>query len=232
MSKRGRPRKPGPRYPNDELKEERVAPTHELLLQRVAILAGTPAHKVHELAKGDMESMMGVARLQLSADFPVEIMFARRPCQLLLYPEESKTAAELRRETAARFANLAWHVFGQPFAGCDARHRRLVPPVDTADDADHRRARQGDERTPEERAEDVRARYEAILSLLGRNRDLHYALRSVVVECRPIESLTPDVRKRKRIRRQLLEALDKIESAPDIRKAEDEVRADWARRAA
>lgn len=165
-------------------------------------------------------------------DHPLDVMFAKGA---LLLPSEAddadlRPAAQRRRDTGALYANLAWHVFGQPFAGIDSRTKRFVPPTENADDADQRRARQTDLRSPEERAEDVRCRYEAMRSLLRPGSLREWLVRMVAVHCRPISSLARSTSKREQFRRHLVEALDLVADTKAVRRAEEEIRTMWSMR--
>lgn len=185
-----------------------------------------------EMAKRKMKI---AHRTDVSLDHPIDVLYARGG--LRRHQDEDPTVAQQRRDAGAAFANLAWHVWGQPFAGIDLRSKRLVPPSNNAEDVDAlaekaRRARQTDLRTPEERAEDVRARCEAMMRSVDRNPLRGRVLRWVAVECRPIEDLASDRRKRRRLLRLLLDALDLVGDWREIGRAEEGVRGLWARRAA
>lgn len=212
--------KPFPdRYPSGDLKstsgrkasEQRLGPTPELAAKR----------------------MEAVARMDISLDHPLEVMFARG--QLKRHHDEDGTIAQQRRDAGAAFANLAWHVWGQPFSGIDLRTKRLVAPsLETGpDDApDPRRAALSDFRTPEERAEDVRARYEAMARIASRIGIRGWVLRKVAQELVPIEALAVGQSKRRRLRSLLLDALDLIGDWREVKRAEEAVRGEWARRSA
>lgn len=211
--------KPFPdRYPSGDLRsssgrrasERRVGPTPELAAKR----------------------MEAVARMDISIDHPLEVMFARG--QLKRYHDEDGTIAQQRRDAGAAFANLAWHVWGQPFSGIDLRSKRLVPPSAGVEDAEallERRARQTDLRTPEERAEDVRLRYEAMARIANRIGVRGWVLRKVAQELVPIEALAVGQSKRRRLRSLLLDALDLIGDWREVKRVEEAVRGEWARRA-
>ena len=208
-----RKRKAGDSYPGGQLKQQRVEPTPEMVLKR----------------------MMEVGRMDVSQDHPIDVMHAKG---LLSRPKEDDPAeAERRRDSGRAFANLAFHVFGQPFATIDSRSRRMVAPSINPDDADdiaakEARARQTDLRTPEERAEDVRARYEAMLRLIGSGSIREWVLRRVAVFCEPIHVLARNPSKRERLRLHLIDALDLIGDERAVRRAVDDVRGQWGRRAA
>lgn len=212
----GRPRKSGPREPSGRPQRTRdamtIPPTPELIAQRKR--AGTDEGT--------------------SMDHPLDVMHSRG--ELLLPAERGDSEARLigqrRRDAGAMFANLSWHVFGQPFAGIDHRTRRFVPPSDTAEDADQRRARQTDMRTPEERAEDVRCRYEAVRALLRAGSVREWVVRQVAVYCRPIASLARSRSKREAYRVLLVEGLDIVGDMKAVKRSEDGVRVVWAGRRA
>jgi hypothetical protein len=94
------------------------------------------------------------------------------------------------------------------------------------------RARQTDIRTPEERAEAVRLRLDAMLSLIVAGSIREWVLRQVAVYCRPLNDLAVGASKRERYRLHLLDALDMIADERAVRRAEDGVRGSWAARAA
>ena len=208
-----RKRKAGDRYPGGQLKEQRVEPTPEMVLKR----------------------MKELGRMDVSLDHPIDILHAKG---LLSRPSEDDPAeAERRRDAGRAFANLAFHVFGQPFATIDSRSRRMVAPSINQDDADdiaakEARARQTDTRTPEERAEDVRARYDAMMRLVGPGSIREWVLRQVAVFCEPIAHLARNPSKREQLRLHLLDALDLIADEREVRRAVDDVRVGWGRRAA
>lgn len=213
MSKRGRPPKTGsPRYPGGELKPERMEPTKEMLKRR--------------------KELTGYESVGI--DHPLDILHAKG---LLSRADEDRQEADRRRDAGAAFANLAHHVWGQPFASIDARTRRMVKPSINTDDADamaekEARARQTDLRSPEERAEAVRLRFEAMLSLIRRGSIREYVLKQVAVYCTPINQLARNPSKREQLRRHLLDALDLIADERAVRRAQDGVRGEWTRRAA
>ena len=208
-----RKRKSGDRYPGGQLKQQRVDPTPEMVLKR----------------------MKEIGRMDVSLDHPIDVMHAKG---LLSRPKEDDPAeAERRRDAGRAFANLAFHVFGQPFATIDSRSRRMVAPSINQDDADdiaakEARARQTDTRTPEERAEDVRARYDAMMRLVGPGSIREWVLRQVAVFCEPIARLARNPSKREQLRLHLLDALDLIADEREVRRAVDDVRVGWGRRAA
>lgn len=218
-----RKRKPGDRYPGGQLKQQRVDPTPEMVLKR----------------------MKEIGRMDVSLDHPIDVMHAkgglarptvRHPVSGEEVPEDP-AEAERRRDAGRSFANLAFHVFGQPFATIDARSRRMVAPSINQDDADdiaakEARARQTDLRTPEERAEDVRARYDAMVRLVGPGSIREWVLRNVAVFCEPIHVLARNPSKREQLRLHLLDALDLIGDERAVRRAVDDVRGEWGRRAA
>ena len=207
-----RKRKPGDRYPGGQLKQQRVNPTPEMALKR----------------------MKELGRMDVSLDHPIDALHAKG---LLARGFEDPAEAEWRRDAGRAFANLAFHVFGQPFATIDARSRRMVAPSINQDDADdiaakEARARQTDLRTPEERAEDVRARYDAMVRLIGPGSIREWVLRKVAVFCEPIHALARNPSKREQLRLHLLDALDLIGDERAVRRAVDDVRGEWGRRAA
>ena len=208
-----RKRKPGDRYPGGQLKQQRIDPTPEMILKR----------------------MTETGRMDVSSDHPIDVMHAKG---LLSRPQEDDPAeAERRRDAGRAFANLAFHVFGQPFATIDARSRRMVAPSINPDDADdiaakEARARQTDTRTPDERAEDVRARYEAMLRLIGHGSIREWVLRRVAVFCEPMAMLARNPSKREQLRLHLLDALDLIADERAVRRTVDDVRGEWGRKAA
>lgn len=207
-----RKRKPGDRYPGGQLKQQRVDPTPEMTLKR----------------------MKELGRMDVSLDHPIDVLHAKG---MLARGSEDPAEAERRRDAGRAFANLAFHVFGQPFATIDARSRRMVAPSINQDDADdiaakEARARQTDLRTPEERAEDVRARYDAMVRLVGPGSIREWVLRKVAVFCEPIHVLARNPSKREQLRLHLLDALDLIADEREVRRAVDDVRVGWGRRAA
>ena len=205
-----RKRKPGDRYPGGQLRPERVEPTPEMIVKR----------------------MKETGRLDVSLDHPIDVMFSNG---LLSRMGEDPAEAERRRDAGRAFANLAFHVWGQPFASIDSRSRRMVAPTTNPDDADamlEARARQTDIRTPEERAEAVRLRLDAMLSLIVAGSIREWVLRQVAVYCRPLNDLAVGASKRERYRLHLLDALDMIADERAVRRAEDGVRGNWAARAA
>lgn len=207
-----RKRKPGDRYPGGQLKQQRVNPTPEMALKR----------------------MKELGRMDVSLDHPIDVLHAEG---LLARGFEDPAEAERRRDAGRAFANLAFHVFGQPFATIDGRSRRMVAPSINQDDADdiaakEARARQTDLRTPEERAEDVRARYDAMVRLIGPGSIREWVLRKVAVFCEPIHALARNPSKREQLRLHLLDALDLIGDERAVRRAVDDVRGEWGRRAA
>ncbi len=210
-----RKRKPGDRYPGGQLRPERVEPTPEMIVKR----------------------MKETGRVDVSLDHPIDVMFSKgllsrsRPGE----DPEDPAEAERRRDAGRAFANLAFHVWGQPFASIDSRSRRMVAPTTNPDDADamlEARARQTDIRTPEERAEAVRLRLDAMLSLVIAGSIREWVLRQVAVYCRPLSDLAVGASKRERYRLHLLDALDMIADERAVRRAEDGVRGNWAARAA
>ena len=208
-----RKRKPGDRYPGGQLKQQRVEPTPEMVLKR----------------------MKEVGRMDVSPDHPIDVMHVKG--LLSRYGDDDPAVEDRRRDSGRAFANLAFHVFGQPFATIDPRSRRMVPPSINSDDADdiaakEARARQTDTRTPEERAEDVRARYDAMLRLIGPGSIREWVLRRVAVFCEPIHVLARNPSKREQLRLHLLDALDLIGDERAVRRAVDDVRGQWGRRAA
>lgn len=205
-----RKRKPGDRYPGGQLRPERVEPTPEMIVKR----------------------MKETGRVDVSLDHPIDVMFSKG---LLSRMGEDPAEAERRRDAGRAFANLAFHVWGQPFASIDSRSRRMVAPTTNPDDADamlEARARQTDIRTPEERAEAVRRRLDAMLSLIVAGSIREWVLRQVAVYCRPLSDLAVGASKRERYRLHLLDALDMIADERAVRRAEDGVRGSWAARAA
>lgn len=205
-----RKRKPGDRYPGGQLRPERVEPTPEMIVKR----------------------MKETGRVDVSLDHPIDVMFSKG---LLSRMGEDPAEAERRRDAGRAFANLAFHVWGQPFASIDSRSRRMVAPTTNPDDADamlEARARQTDIRTPEERAEAVRLRLDAMLSLVIAGSIREWVLRQVAVYCRPLSDLAVGASKRERYRLHLLDALDMIADERAVRRAEDGVRGNWAARAA
>jgi hypothetical protein len=205
-----RKRKPGDRYPSGQLRPERVEPTPEMIVKR----------------------MKETGRVDVSLDHPIDVMFSKG---LLSRMGEDPAEAERRRDAGRAFANLAFHVWGQPFASIDSRSRRMVAPTTNPDDADamlEARARQTDIRTPEERAEAVRLRLDAMLSLIVAGSIREWVLRQVAVYCRPLSDLAVGASKRERYRLHLLDALDMIADERAVRRAEDGVRGNWAARAA
>ncbi len=205
-----RKRKPGDRYPSGQLRPERVEPTPEMIVKR----------------------MKETGRVDVSLDHPIDVMFSKG---LLSRMGEDPAEAERRRDAGRAFANLAFHVWGQPFATIDSRSRRMVAPTTNPDDADamlEARARQTDIRTPEERAEAVRLRLDAMLSLVIAGSIREWVLRQVAVYCRPLSDLAVGASKRERYRLHLLDALDMIADERAVRRAEDGVRGNWAARAA
>lgn len=205
-----RKRKPGDRYPGGQLRPERVEPTPEMIVKR----------------------MKETGRVDVSLDHPIDVMFSKG---LLSRMGEDPAEAERRRDAGRAFANLAFHVWGQPFASIDSRSRRMVAPTTNPDDADamlEARARQTDIRTPEERAEAVRLRLDAMLSLVIAGSIREWVLRQVAVYCRPLNDLAVGASKRERYRLHLLDALDMIADERAVRRAEDGVRGNWAARAA
>ena len=205
-----RKRKPGDRYPGGQLRPERVEPTPEMIVKR----------------------MKETGRVDVSLDHPIDVMFSKG---LLSRMGEDPAEAERRRDAGRAFANLAFHVWGQPFASIDSRSRRMVAPTTNPDDADamlEARARQTDIRTPEERAEAVRLRLDAMLSLIVAGSIREWVLRQVAVYCRPLSDLAVGASKRERYRLHLLDALDMIADERAVRRAEDGVRGNWAARAA
>ena len=203
-----RPRKPGPREPNGRVQrgDQKVRPTVEMQAKRKAI------------------------GMDVSLDHPLDVLYADG--QLRRHYDEDSARAMERRDAGAAFARLAWQVWGQPFAGIDERSRRLVAPSLDGDDADTRRARQTDLRSPEERAEDVRAKCEAMMLAVDRNVLRGRVLRHVAIQCRTIEEWSPDRRMRKRLLRLLLDALDLLADQREMKRMEDAVRGGWGRRAA
>jgi len=196
-----RKRKPGDRYPGGQLKQQRVEPTPEMVLKR----------------------MMEVGRMDVSQDHPIDVMHAKG---LLSRRDEDPAEGERRRDAGRAFANLAFHVFGQPFATIDSRSRRMVAPSINPDDADdiaakETRARQTDTRTPDERAEAVRRRFDAMLSLVGRGTIREWVLRQVAVFCVPLQQLARSPSKREQFRQHLLDALDMIGDERAVRRAAD-----------
>ncbi len=205
-----RKRKPGDRYPGGQLRPERMEPTPEMIVKR----------------------MKETGRVDVSLDHPIDVMFSKG---LLSRMGEDPAEAERRRDAGRAFANLAFHVWGQPFASIDSRSRRMVAPTTNPDDADamlEARARQTDIRTPEERAEAVRLRLDAMLSLIVAGSIREWVLRQVAVYCRPLSDLAVGASKRERYRLHLLDALDMIADERAVRRAEDGVRGNWAARAA
>lgn len=205
-----RKRKPGDRYPGGQLRPERMEPTPEMIVKR----------------------MKETGRVDVSLDHPIDVMFSKG---LLSRMGEDPAEAERRRDAGRAFANLAFHVWGQPFASIDSRSRRMVAPTTNPDDADamlEARARQTDIRTPEERAEAVRLRLDAMLSLVIAGSIREWVLRQVAVYCRPLSDLAVGASKRERYRLHLLDALDMIADERAVRRAEDGVRGSWAARAA
>lgn len=205
-----RKRKPGDRYPGGQLRPERAEPTPEMIVKR----------------------MKETGRVDVSLDHPIDVMFSKG---LLSRMGEDPAEAERRRDAGRAFANLAFHVWGQPFASIDSRSRRMVAPTTNPDDADamlEARARQTDIRTPEERAEAVRLRLDAMLSLVIAGSIREWVLRQVAVYCRPLSDLAVGASKRERYRLHLLDALDMIADERAVRRAEDGVRGSWAARAA
>jgi len=205
-----RKRKPGDRYPGGQLRPERMEPTPEMIVKR----------------------MKETGRVDVSLDHPIDVMFSKG---LLSRMGEDPAEAERRRDAGRAFANLAFHVWGQPFASIDSRSRRMVAPTTNPDDADamlEARARQTDIRTPEERAEAVRLRLDAMLSLVIAGSIREWVLRQVAVYCRPLNDLAVGASKRERYRLHLLDALDMIADERAVRRAEDGVRGNWAARAA
>lgn len=205
-----RKRKPGDRYPGGQLRPERMEPTPEMIVKR----------------------MKETGRVDVSLDHPIDVMFSKG---LLSRMGEDPAEAERRRDAGRAFANLAFHVWGQPFASIDSRSRRMVAPTTNPDDADamlEARARQTDIRTPEERAEAVRLRLDAMLSLVIAGSIREWVLRQVAVYCRPLNDLAVGASKRERYRLHLLDALDMIADERAVRRAEDGVRGSWAARAA
>ena len=205
-----RKRKPGDRYPGGQLRPERMEPTPEMIVKR----------------------MKETGRVDVSLDHPIDVMFSKG---LLSRMGEDHAEAERRRDAGRAFANLAFHVWGQPFASIDSRSRRMVAPTTNPDDADamlEARARQTDIRTPEERAEAVRLRLDAMLSLVIAGSIREWVLRQVAVYCRPLSDLAVGASKRERYRLHLLDALDMIADERAVRRAEDGVRGNWAARAA
>ena len=205
-----RKRKPGDRYPGGQLRPERVEPTPEMIVKR----------------------MKETGRVDVSLDHPIDVMFSKG---LLSRIGEDPAEAERRRDAGRAFANLAFHVWGQPFASIDSRTRRMVAPTTNPDDADamlEARARQTDIRSPEERAEAVRLRLDAMLSLVIAGSIREWVLRQVAVYCRPLSDLAVGASKRERYRLHLLDALDMIADERAVRRAEDGVRGNWAARAA
>lgn len=205
-----RKRKPGDRYPSGQLRPERVEPTPEMIVKR----------------------MKETGRVDVSLDHPIDVMFSKGRLSRM---GEDPAEAERRRDAGRAFANLAFHVWGQPFASIDSRSRRMVAPTTNPDDADamlEARARQTDIRTPEERAEAVRLRLDAMLSLIVAGSIREWVLRQVAVYCRPLSDLAVGVSRRERYRLHLLDALDMIADERAVRRAEDGVRGNWARRAA
>ena len=205
-----RKRKPGDRYPGGQLRPERVEPTPEMIVKR----------------------MKETGRVDVALDHPIDVMFSKG---LLSRMGEDPAEAERRRDAGRAFANLAFHVWGQPFASIDSRSRRMVAPTTNPDDADamlEARARQTDIRTPEERAEAVRLRLDAMLSLIVAGSIREWVLRQVAVYCRPLNDLAVGASKRERYRLHLLDALDMIADERAVRRAEDGVRGSWAARAA
>ena len=205
-----RKRKPGDRYPGGQLRPERMEPTPEMIVKR----------------------MKETGRVDVSLDHPIDVMFSKG---LLSRMGEDPAEAERRRDAGRAFANLAFHVWGQPFASIDSRSRRMVAPTTNPDDADamlEARARQTDIRTPEERAEAVRLRLDAMLSLIVAGSIREWVLRQVAVYCRPLNDLAVGASKRERYRLHLLDALDMIADERAVRRAEDGVRGNWAARAA
>lgn len=203
MTKRGRPRKAGARYPGGQLKQE-IGPTMEMTMRRIE-------------ATGS--AMVGI-------DHPLDVMHAKG---LLARTNEDAQEAGRRRDAGASFANLAYHLWGQPFASIDARTRRFVPPSINAEDADalaekEARARQTDTRTPEERAEAVRRRFDAMLALVGRGTIREWVLRQVAVFCVPLQQLARSPSKREQLRLHLLDALDAIGDEAAVRRAVDGMR--------
>jgi len=205
-----RKRKPGDRYPGGQLRPERMEPTPEMIVKR----------------------MKETGRVDVSLDHPIDVMFSKG---LLSRMGEDPAEAERRRDAGRAFANLAFHVWGQPFASIDSRSRRMVAPTTNPDDADamlEARARQTDIRSPEERAEAVRLRLDAMLSLVIAGSIREWVLRQVAVYCRPLSDLAVGASKRERYRLHLLDALDMIADERAVRRAEDGVRGNWAARAA
>ena len=205
-----RKRKPGDRYPGGQLRPERREPTPEVIVKRVK----------------------ETGRMDVALDHPIDVMFSKG---LLSRMGEDPAEAERRRDAGRAFANLAFHVWGQPFASIDSRSRRMVAPTTNPDDADamlEARARQTDIRTPEERAEAVRLRLDAMLSLVIAGSIREWVLRQVAVYCRPLSDLAVGASKRERYRLHLLDALDMIADERAVRRAEDGVRGSWAARAA
>jgi len=205
-----RKRKPGDRYPGGQLRPERMEPTPEMIVKR----------------------MKETGRVDVSLDHPIDVMFSKG---LLSRMGEDPAEAERRRDAGRAFANLAFHVWGQPFASIDSRSRRMVAPTTNPDDADamlEARARQTDIRSPEERAEAVRLRLDAMLSLVIAGSIREWVLRQVAVYCRPLSDLAVGASKRERYRLHLLDALDMIADERAVRRAEDGVRDNWMRRAA
>ena len=199
-----RKRKPGDRYPGGQLKHQRVDPTPEMALKR----------------------MKELGRMDVSLDHPIDVMHAKG---LLSRSAEDPAEAERRRDAGRAFANLAFHVFGQPFATIDSRSRRMVAPSINQDDADdiaakEARARQTDTRTPEERAEAVRRRFDAMLALVGRGTIREWVLRKVAVFCVPLQQLARSPSKREQLRLHLLDALDAIGDESAVRRTVDGMR--------
>lgn len=164
--------------------------------------------------------------VRIGIDHPLDIMHAKG---LLSRRDEDPGEAIRRRDAGASFANLSHHVFGQPFASIDSRSRRLVAPDINPDDADaiaekEARARQTDTRTPEERAEAVRRRFDAMLSLVGRGTIREWVLRQVAVFCVPLQHLARSPSKREQFRQHLLDALDMIGDERAVRRAADGMR--------
>ncbi len=179
-----------------------------------------------------VKRMKETGRVDVSLDHPIDVMFSKG---LLSRMGEDPAEAERRRDAGRAFANLAFHVWGQPFASIDSRSRRMVAPTTNPDDADamlEARARQTDIRTPEERAEAVRLRLDAMLSLIVAGSIREWVLRQVAVYCRPLSDLAVGASKRERYRLHLLDALDMIADERAVRRAEDGVRGNWAARAA
>lgn len=225
MSKGGRPRKQNaPRTDKGRLsragQRRDIEPTPELKMRRIEILG------LYDRAAGAVE--------------PIEIMFNRRISELERPPGpddrlEDRAIVDRRRDVAAVFINLSRHVWGLHDASSDARYRNLVPPSETAEDVDHQRPRVTDIRSPDQRAEDVRAKHEAMMRVVRRGPRggiREWVLRQVGVYGHSLARLEPNPSKRERLRMHLLDALDALADDRDVRRAVDEIRATWTQRRA